>query len=118
MEKLEKYLNHCYWEHNKKQILVYKLIKVDGKYGLIFHEAWNDDIYVYNDFGEDLSSEDLTDYLCSYIPELDSTCISKEISEGHYIELTSRIEKLKKMSEKLKKQINKFIKTGGLGEEI
>ena len=111
MNELDKYLNHCYWEHNKEFIFIYKLVKVDGKYGLLCHEVQKNPCYawVYEDF-----PEDSPEFLPSFIPELDPECNAKEISEGHYYELTTKITRLKEANEAYENQVKEFINAYGL----
>ena len=112
MEELEKYLNHHYLERDNEYIFVYKFVKVNNQYGFICHEVQvrPDTVYVYDDFPED--QEGSIGFIKSFIPELDDTCIAKEISEGHYYELVSQIEKLNILQNEFQKKVREFVKDG------
>lgn len=117
MEELDKYLNKCYLEKEKDNIFVYKFVKIDGKYGFLCYEAQIKpcEIYIYEDFPDD--QEGSIGFIRSFIPELDKECEAKEISEGYYYELVSKIEKLNLLQETVNQQIKNFIKDG-LDKEI
>lgn len=117
MEELEKYLNKCYIEKDNGYVFVYKLVKREGRIGLICHEAEVKPVFVavYEDFPEIHSFEDV-EFLKSFIPELDDTCNAKVISEKEYYSFTEQINKLYSLQEEQKKRIKDFVY--GLGEKV
>lgn len=116
MEKLENFVNHCYLESDDGFfVLVYKIIKKDGKYGMIGHNIEIDPYYT--DITEDYFQPDEVDYAYSFIPELCPTCEAQEISEEKYYELTAQIEQFANEQTELHGKIKKFIKHE-LGKEV
>jgi len=121
MEELENFINHCYLEKGKDYILVYKLVKVKEKYGLLCYEVQTMpyEVWAYEDFPTEKEiSEERYDFLGGFIPELDNNCKAKPISEGHYIELITRIQALYEKRLALESQIKSFIEGDGLGEKV
>ena len=115
MKELEKHLNECYVEREKDCVFVYKLVKVNGQYGLLCHEAQIRpyDVYVYEDFpGNDI------EYLKSFIPELNSECKAQLISEGHYYALISEITRIFDIQQVLNNDIKNFVEENGLGKKV
>jgi hypothetical protein len=119
MKSLEEHLNKCYLERDREYVFVYKLIKVNEKYGLRCHEAQKKpaEVWVYEDFPDGLDPDPGTglNFLESFIPELNPECTAKVISEGHYYEVITEIEKMFEIQEEVKQQINQFVKENGLG---
>lgn len=116
MEKLENFVNHCYLESDDGfYVLVYKIIKKDGKYGLISHQIEIDPYYI--DISESYFQPDETDYAYSYVPELAPTCEAQEISEERYYELISKIEKFEIAQRLVNNEIKEFI-TNELGKKV
>ena len=122
MKHLEKFINHCYLEKGKDHILVYKLVKVNEKYGLLCHAAQIKpyEVWIYEDFprNQDFVEENGYTFLESFIPEIYKDCEAKAISEGHYIELTTRIQDLYNKQVAIENQIKSFIEEDGLAKEI
>ena len=121
MEHLENFINHCYLEKGNDHILVYKLVKVKERYGLLCHEVQTMpyEVWVYEDFPtEEEISEEGYSFLEGFIPELDDNCEAKPISEGHYIELITRIQVLYEKRLALENQIKNFIEEDGLEQKI
>jgi hypothetical protein len=122
MEKLEKYLSNCYLEKGKDCVLVYKLVKVNEKYGLLCHEAQIKpyEVWIYEDFpqNQDFVEENGYTFLESFIPEICKDCEAKAISESHYIELITRIQDLYNKKVTIENQIKSFIEQDGLGEKV
>lgn len=112
MEELDKYLNKCYIEREKENIFVYKFVKVNNKYGFLCFGAQikPEEVYVYEDFPYD--QEGSIGFIKSFIPELDKECEAKEISEGHYYELTTKISQLHEQQLVVNQQIKNFVKNG------
>ncbi len=117
MEELDKYLNNFYLDQDKEWILAYQFTKVDDMYGVICYEIQlgPEQVWIYNDFPKD--QEKSVGLLKSFIPELDAECKAKQISEGHYHELTSRIKQLKEEYDVVRKKIVDFMKYG-LEQEV
>ena len=122
MEKLENFINHFYLERGKDYILIYKLVKVKERYGLLCYEMQIKpyEIWIYQDFPEDQDfvGEDGYTFLESFIPEIYKDCEAKAISEGHYIELTARIQDLYNKKVAVENQIKNFIEEDGLEQKI
>ena len=119
MKNLEKYLNECYLERDKAYIFVYRIVKENGKYGLFCHEAQLKpaEVWVYRDFPDESEIDPQTglNFLESFIPELNPECTARPISEDHYYETITKIEKIFEVQEEIKQQINQFVKENGLG---
>ena len=121
METLEKYLNHYYAERGVDYMFIYKIIKENGKFGLLCHDIQMkpEQVWVYQDIPDviDIMDNGLT-FLESFIPELNPDCEAKELSEFEYFTLITEIEKAFKLQEDAKSNIIKFIKTNGLAKKV
>lgn len=114
MEELEKYLNKYYIESDKDSIFIYKFIKTDDLYGFSVYSVFSDNYY-YVTIYEDFPDQDDIEYIMSYIPELDSSCQAKEISEEEYYKIARGISSLKELENIVKTKIKDFVKEYELG---
>ena len=110
MENLEKYLGKTYQESDEESIFIYRIIKKGGNYGLDCREAQLKPcrVWMYEDI-----SEDNSDFVKTFIPERDSECIAKEISNERYIELETRLLRLKQQYDTFEEHVKNFLKEYG-----